>query len=174
MRHLCKLFLALCLGIFQANCLVAAGNSAESVPAACTFECIDSHAEDQRGQELIATLKGMLKCLEEKDFDKFAESLENDSTMFDEKTKELLDGKDKIIDRLKSRYQNKEGAKLLKFEIRDAYARVYKDTGTVTFCATKEYGGAKPTKMRSHCSNIFALKDGHWKLIHFRSAWQKT
>lgn len=171
MKRLDMFFYCLLLLAFSLNAFCVAAEQAKE-KTACTFECVDSHAEDEKGETLIATLKNMLKCLEEKDFDKFSESLENDSTMFDEKTKELIAGKDKIIERLKSRFVNKDGQSLSKFEIRDAYARVYKDTGTVTFRAFKQYDGAKPLKMSSHCSNIFALKNGQWKLIHFRTAWQ--
>lgn len=177
MRRICLGIAALaCLSLLLAGVVVRAEDSPalpESKPS-CKIDCINSHADDEQGRQVIDVLEGMLKCLERQDFKAVADTLDDDASMYDEKSQDLVTGKDKIIERLKQRLSPTEEEKLERYEIRDAYARVIKDTCTVTYMAMKDYGGTHPYKMQSHCSIVFERKDGKWKLILFRSAFHKV
>jgi len=150
------------------------------VEGATTFKCIDPHAACSESEQVLETLKAYIKAASRADFVTCAKYLDDGCTTFDSATKELIVGKQAVLDELKKRlilYSSKDDPLVL-YTIEHPYAKVTHsptgDMAVVTFCATKKFGGKEPKAFQSRCTDIWVKADGMWKKVHFRSDWKQV
>lgn len=143
----------------------------------CKISCIEPHAKCPDSVKVIEILKEMTAALSHGDFDRASEYLDDGCTTFDKGSHKLIVGKQAVIDDIKKRAdEHKAGSAepLVSFTIDHPYAKVDGDTAVVTFVAHKEFGGEKPKKMESRCTDIFVRRGDTWKKLHYRSDWKKA
>jgi len=146
------------------------------VEGSTTFKCIDPHAACSESEQVLETLKAYVQAASRSDFVTCAKYMDDGCTTFDDTTKELIVGKQAVLDDLKKRlirYSSKDDPLIL-YTIEHPYAKVTGDLAVVTFCSTKKFGGIKPKVFQSRCTDIFQKEDGIWKKVHYRSAWKEV
>ncbi|MCC6978308.1 MAG: nuclear transport factor 2 family protein [Candidatus Melainabacteria bacterium] len=139
--------------------------------------CVEPHSGCSESAKIIEELKDIVHALNTGNIDKAAEYYDEQVTSIDKKTKKLITGKKAVIDDLKKRMEahNPNSQEPLKsITIDHPMAFVHGDTATVTFVAYKEYGGDRPYKMESHCTDIFVKRGDMWKKLHYVSNWKRV
>jgi len=143
----------------------------------CKISCIEPHSGCTESAKIIEDLKEIVHALNTGNIEKAAEYYDDQVTSIDKKTKKLITGKKAVIDDLKQRMEahNSNSQEPLKqVTIDHPMAFVHGDTATVTFVAYKEYGGERPYKMESHCTDIFVKRGDKWKKLHYVSNWKRV
>src|ERR1700722_18761405 len=146
------------------------------VEGTCTFKCIDPHAACSESEQVLETLKEYVKAASRSDFATCAKYMDDGVTTFDDVSKELIVGKEAVLNDLKARlikYSSKTEPLLL-YQIEHPYAKVTGDMAVVTFSCTKRFGGSHPQVFTSRCTDIWAKQNGTWKKLHFTSAWKEV
>lgn len=146
----------------------------EIVEGTCTFKCVDPHAACTQSEEVLETMKEYIKAASRSDFATCAKYMDAGCTTFDDATKELIVGRDAVLEHLKAslkKYAAKDDP-LLTYVIEHPYAKVTGDVAVVTFTATKSFGGTEHQVLKSRCTDVYKKEDGLWKKTYYRSNWK--
>jgi hypothetical protein len=137
--------------------------------------CVDPHACCEESKQVLETLNKLIAAYAEGDIKAYEENVDDQCSMFDEGSKQLISGKANVIAALKQRFAENlpTGAHPLKaVSIEHPFAKVTNDTCVVTFFATKEIGGAHPHKERAHITDVFVKRGDKWKKLHWSGKWE--
>jgi hypothetical protein len=143
----------------------------------CKVHCVEPSTACSESEQVVETLKAMIKALTTGDLNAYESYLDEGCTTFDERTKKLIVGKQAVIEDMKAKFQRygPDGVTpLLSYTIDHPYARVTGDTAVVTFVAMRELGGPHPVKEKSHVTDVFVKHDGKWKKLHYRGMWKRV
>ena len=147
------------------------------VSANVPVHCLSPHAACEESKVVIDTLMKVSKTYSQGDFDGFGKFLDDDVTVFDDRKKKLIVGKEAVLDYVKKRWKDAHVGPnpVLSYTIEHPYAKVNGDTAVVTFKAIKVIGGTQnPGTYESKSTDIFVKKHGEWKKLHYVSHWKKV
>jgi hypothetical protein len=142
----------------------------------CEIKCNSPHAACSESARVLSIEEQIHKSISERDFNTVGKYIDDHCTKFDQGTGKLIVGKKAILEDLE-RQLDKAGRNsktpLLSYTIDHPYAHVTGDNAVVTFTAFREFGGARPQKFESHCTDIFKREGDSWKKISYRSNWKE-
>lgn len=148
------------------------GSAAQTSPA-LKVELIETGTLDQQSQEVIDTLQTLLLGLAHRNVEQVAACLSEDVTAFDDRGRKSIYGKQAVLDNLKKNVMGEANIHpVSRIAIYNPFVRVKGDSAMVSYRATKDMPGSKPSKVESWCSQVFERKDGKWLVLWFRSNWQ--
>jgi hypothetical protein len=151
---------------------VIAGETTE-----CKVHCVEPSTACSESEQVVETLKAMLKELLAGDLKAYGAYLDEGCTTFDERTKKLIVGKQAVLEDMKAkieRYGPGGVTPLVSYTNDHPYARVTGDTAVVTFVAMREFAGPHRVKETSHVTDVFVKHDGKWKKLHYRGMWKRV
>ena len=140
-------------------------------------KCVQPNAACEESKKVIKTLMIISKAYSHGDFKTFGEYLDDEVTILDKKSKEVISGKENVLKDVKQRWKDAhKGPKpVISYTIEHPYAKGMGDTAVVTFKAIKVIGGeSKPRTYISKSTDIFVKKDGQWKKLHYISDWKRV
>jgi ketosteroid isomerase-like protein len=144
--------------------------------ALCKVHCVEPSTACTDSEQVVETLKAMVKALTSGDLKLYATFLDEGCTTFDERTKKLIVGKEAVLEDMKAKFQRygpNGVTPLVSYTIDHPYARVTGDTAVVTFIAKREFSGSK-IKEESRVTDVFVRHDGQWKKLHYRGNWKRV
>lgn len=143
----------------------------------CVISCIEPDTACKDSQEVVDTLRKLVAAYIAMDLDTVSQYIAEDCTTFNESTKELIAGKQNVLNNIKSKFElhGPGGSEPLEFyRIEHPYARVDGDEAVVTFVAVKKIKGPHARLMKSNVTDIFIKEDGLWKKLHYRGNWKEV
>jgi len=135
-------------------------------------ELVGAKETDKDAIAVIAALQKLLSGIAHSDLALIGSCLSNDVTMFDDKSKKFLYGKESVIDHVKKNVVGTDSKHPIKrIVVYNPFVDVKGDTAMVSFRATKELTDKDSTTLESWCSEVFERKNGEWLVLQLKTNW---
>jgi len=142
-----------------------------AAPTTLDVELVGAGEKSKEEGEIIAALQNLLNGLAHHKMDQISSCLSDDVTMYDNKSKLFLHGKESVLEHVKKNVLGSESNRpVKKIVVYNPFVHIKGETAMVSFKAAKDL--ADDTKLESYCSEVFERKNGQWLVLQLKTDWQ--
>ena len=160
------LLILVLLGIAQTT---FAPLSCDAAAEQLKVEIVGADVTDKESEQVLSAFKKLMQGLGQKDLNAIGDCLSPEVILFH--NHDLVAGKQAVLDHITKKVLGKDEGTVSSIVVYHPFIKVKGETAMVSFRATKEFTGAKPSKQESWCWEVFERKDNQWKVLQFHSNW---